>query len=84
MVSLFATTDPGSKAGPGIVFSPSMDEWNDAPVYCIQISEGAEVGCKDVYDMAAMFTPMTIFSMVGRPVDHQAVYKLTSHSISFE
>ena len=36
------------------------------------------------YNMAAKLTPMAIFAMVGRPLDHQAVYELTSHSIVLE
>ena len=36
------------------------------------------------YNTEATLTPMAIFTMVGRPVDHKAVYELTSHSIAFE
>ena len=53
-VSLFATTQPGSKAGTGIVFFPSVDDWNTAPVYCIEINKGADVGCQDAYMMEVL------------------------------
>ena len=53
-VPLFATTNPGSKAGTGIVFFPTVADWNLALVYCIEINEGAEVNCQDVYMMEVL------------------------------
>ena len=50
-LALLATTNPGSKAGAGIAFFPSADNWKEAPVYCIEIDEGAAIGCQDAYMM---------------------------------
>ena len=35
-----------------------------------------------IYDIAVSLTPMVIFAMIGRPVDHKAMFELVSHSLA--
>ena len=42
------------------------------------------MGKEMCYNMAATLTPVAIFTMVGHPVDNNAAYELTSHSVAYE
>ena len=53
-------------------------------VYNYSRGEQRWLGNHSCYETAATLSPMAIFTMIGRPVDHQAVHELSSHSLSYE
>ena len=50
-MTMFATTFPGCVAGAGIVLSPDTDDWETAHYCCIEITDGASLGCQNAYVM---------------------------------
>ena len=53
-LTMFATTYPGCRAGAGIVLSPDTEDWETAPYCCIEITDGASLGCQNAYMMEVL------------------------------
>ena len=53
-MTIFATTYPGYVAGAGIVLSPDTEDWETAPYCCIEIIDGASLGCQNAYMMEVL------------------------------
>ena len=56
--------------------------WNRYSNYCR--GEQRWLGNHSCYETSDKLSPMAIFTMIDRPVDHQAVYELSSHSLAYE
>ena len=55
---MFANTYPGCVAGMGIVLSPDTDDWETASYYCIEITDGTDLGCQYAYMMEVLAAPV--------------------------
>ena len=66
MLRSLKTTFPGCVAGAGIVSSPDTDDWETAPYCCIEITDGASLGCQHAYMMevlaAAVPAPVSVWA----------------------